>query len=296
MKFSLIMGTYGRAEVIRHFLNSLNEQTYRDFELIIIDQNPDNHVAQICEPYMGELKINILRTDKRGLARARNIGLSHICGDIIAFPDDDCQYPPELLSNVHEFFLNNPNYSILTTSAFDKKKSQCYSWFCKEPGELEAKKILRMCTSFGIFIKRNTSLIRFDEQFGVGSLFGSAEEVDYVLRLLQKGNRGYYQSNFQVYHNQRDIENMSSKEVYQYSLGLGAYLKKHCCFGQKLSLVDVTINLVIVRPIGAILLAILKADFKKLKWHWARFKGRIRGFLMYNRASWHDSKKFELTA
>ena len=94
MRFSLIMGTYGRGEVICGFLESLKNQNYDNFELIVVDQNPDDQVEKICRGYSSHFEIKYLETDKPGLSHARNIGLKHISGDIVTFPDDDCEYPP----------------------------------------------------------------------------------------------------------------------------------------------------------------------------------------------------------
>ncbi|RKY19947.1 MAG: glycosyltransferase family 2 protein, partial [Planctomycetota bacterium] len=94
MKFSLIMGTYGRDKILRSFLESLRKQTYRDFKFIIVDQNTDYRIKRICDEYSLDFEIRYIRADKPGLSHARNIGLKHISDGIIAFPDDDCEYPP----------------------------------------------------------------------------------------------------------------------------------------------------------------------------------------------------------
>ena len=51
MKFSLIMGTLGRVEEVGAFLASLQRQDHRDFELLIVDQNPDERLAPLVEQY-----------------------------------------------------------------------------------------------------------------------------------------------------------------------------------------------------------------------------------------------------
>ncbi len=293
MKFSLIMGTYGRSEVLRGFLESLRKQTYRDFKLVVVDQNKDHHIKQICNEYFLDFEIQYLRADKPGLSHARNIGLKHVSGGIVAFPDDDCQYPPDLLSKVHHFFTNNPEYTILTGAPVDIQTSKRFSWFRPKPCIITDKNILRTSTSFSTFIKIKGNSINFDEQFGIGSFFGSAEETDYIFRLLQSGYKGYYDLGLEIYHLERNLNNMSLDTAYQYSLGLGAYLKKHMFFNRHWGLFGTCFRLLFTRPIGGMLLSLVKLNWAQFMWHRVRFKGRIDGFLTYNRNSYTTSKTFE---
>lgn len=293
MKFSLIMGTYGRNEVLPIFLESLRKQTYRNFELVVVDQNTDCRTEEICDQYSPHFQIQYIKADKPGLSHARNIGLKHICGDIIAFPDDDCEYPLDLLSSVHHFFINNRDYDILSVSQLDTQTRKKVSWFLSQPCILNEQNMLKAGTSISIFIQIKDNLLNFDEQFGVGSLFGSAEETDYIFRFLQLGRKGYYDPHLGVYHQERNLNNMSLEEAYRYSLGLGAYLKKHMFFGRHWRLLSTCFKLLLIRPVGGMLFSLVKLNWVQFKWYKNRLKGRIRGFLDYNRDSCTVSKSFE---
>jgi Glycosyl transferase family 2. len=67
-KFSLITPTINRAKEIEIFLQSLENQTYRNFELIIIDQNIDISIDQIIEKYKREYIIKHIKSKKKELA------------------------------------------------------------------------------------------------------------------------------------------------------------------------------------------------------------------------------------
>lgn len=293
MKFSLVMGTYGRDKVLRCFLDGLKKQTYHDFKFIVVDQNADFHIKQICDDYSSDFEIQYLRADKPGLSHARNIGLKYVSGDIFAFPDDDCEYPPDLLSRVNDFFTNNREYHILSCAPVDTVTSKRFGWFLSEPCILAGRNILKAATSFGIFIKIKDGLRNFDEQFGIGASFGSAEEIDYIFRYLQSGYKGYYDPRLEVYHQERNPGNMSQNTFYQYSLGLGAYLRKHTFFGRQWSLLGMCLNLLLIRPVGGMLVSLMKLDWNGLAWYWAGFKGKIKGFTAYNRNCFAISKSFE---
>ena len=293
MKFSLIMGTYGRDKILRSFLESLRKQTYRDFKFIIVDQNTDYRIKRICDEYSSDFEIRYIRADKPGLSHARNIGLKHISDGIIAFPDDDCEYPPDLLSNVNTFFENNCKYDILTVAQSDAQTRKRVSWFLPKACNLKETNILRAGTSISIFIKTKNNLVNFDEQFGVGASFGSAEEKDYLFRLLQLGYKGYYNPQLEVYHPERSLNNMSLKTLYDYSSGIGAYLKKCMFFGRNWKLLGVFLNLLLIRPVGGMLFSLLKLNWPEFVWYRTSLKGRIKGFIKYNRNCYAVSKTFD---
>src|SRR5688500_3859694 len=107
MKVSLVTGTLGtRSDQIAVLLTSLASGTHRNIELVIVDQGQDYNrlSALLLEPRWFRI---LHLSSKPGLSRARNLGLAHITGDIVAFPDDDGWYPETLLSSVVERFRSN---------------------------------------------------------------------------------------------------------------------------------------------------------------------------------------------
>lgn len=99
MKFSLIVATVGRTSELHRLLTSLDDQTYKNFELIVVDQNLDDRLENVIASFCDRLTI-IHLTSPLGVSRARNAGIQKITGDIVGFPDDDCWYPHDLLQNV----------------------------------------------------------------------------------------------------------------------------------------------------------------------------------------------------
>ena len=89
---SLITATYGRTEEVRTLLGSLARQSYKDFEFILVDQNPHFILREMVAEYASRLTIQYIRSEAKGLSLNRNIGLDYSRGEIVAFPDDDCFY------------------------------------------------------------------------------------------------------------------------------------------------------------------------------------------------------------
>ena len=92
--------------------DSLKTQTYKNFEVIIIDQNEDDYVKRLYEEYKDKFIIKYIHSDEKGLSKARNKGLKYVDGDIIAFPDDDCEYKYNFLYDILDTFKNNENLNM----------------------------------------------------------------------------------------------------------------------------------------------------------------------------------------
>src|SRR5258706_3565716 len=103
MRFSLILATINRTAELEIFLNSLKLQTFRDFELIVVDQNSDYRLAPILENYAGVFPINNLRSEK-GLSRARNKAIMAAGVENLAVTKADCWAPPKLFNGIHSTF------------------------------------------------------------------------------------------------------------------------------------------------------------------------------------------------
>ena len=74
IRFSLVLSTINRTDEVRRFLTTLDSQTYRQFELIVVDQNKDGRLLPVLKPY--EKMFSIVHcTSKPGLSAARNVGL-----------------------------------------------------------------------------------------------------------------------------------------------------------------------------------------------------------------------------
>ena len=223
MKFSLIMATLGRKNEVDILLNSLVNQTYKYFELIIIDQNYDERVYEIYDKYKNCINIKYIRSNKKGLSYNRNIGLEKCSGDIVAFPDDDCEYNHDTLEKIY-FFFKNTTYNFYTCNTRDKTSDMAIFNAENKSTEINIRNVMHTAISFTIFVRyENIKNFRFDKQLGVGTRFGSAEESDMLLYLLKNGNNGFYHSDSFIYHPHKKE---TIEKFYSYGKGYGALYKK----------------------------------------------------------------------
>src|SRR5215471_11995015 len=108
---SLIVATRGRVNELDRLLQSLDAQSYRGFEVILVDQNQDNRLDAVLQKH-SDLLIQ-RRACSVGASRARNEGLRVAKGTIIGFPDDDCWYSPGVLEFVVQWFTQHSEFEGL---------------------------------------------------------------------------------------------------------------------------------------------------------------------------------------
>jgi len=283
MKFSLVLATLNRVEELKNFLSSLSAQSYRNFELLVVDQNPDDRLLAVLQPYQEQFQILHLRSAP-GLSRARNVGLKQITGDIVAFPDDDCTYPPNLLEHINIFFLNHETWSGLTGRSINEEGNDSCGRWDHEPGLITPLNVWRRSVSYSIFLKRSVidTVGLFDESLGVGAStpWGSGEEIDYLLRALESCL--YYDPSIILVHPVAarkpqpnptvPSKSSSTSKTYSYALGRGRVLRKH-----KAPLWFVIYNW--IRPFSGVVLSLMRGRLDRTRSYWATFQGRVQGWL-----------------
>lgn len=93
---SVIIPVYGVEQFIAATVQSVLEQTYQNFELLIVDDESPDRSVEICQQFT-DPRIKIIRQKNRGLAGARNTGIRHAQGEYLAFLDGDDLWLPEKL-------------------------------------------------------------------------------------------------------------------------------------------------------------------------------------------------------
>jgi len=238
-KFSLIVATVGRTDEFAGLLRSLAGQIMRDFELIVIDQNSDDRVRVLLEGWAarvnvgqhergGVIGIQHLRS-KPGLSGARNLGIANSCGEIVAFPDDDCWYYPETLLNIDKWFREHADYGILSVGSRDSHGDVSGNRWSNPDCDLTTLNVFRASATYCYFVRRpaDASLMQFDETLGpgAGTNYGAGEDTDLLLTLMSRGIRGRFNSTMYVGHPSKVYADMQRAE--RYGGGWGRVLAKH---------------------------------------------------------------------
>ena len=94
---SVVLPTYNRALTLERAIDSVLNQTFADFELVVIDDGSTDRTDLVLGKYASRGDVKILSTPHRGCSAARNIGISSSRGRYVAFQDSDDQWEPRKL-------------------------------------------------------------------------------------------------------------------------------------------------------------------------------------------------------
>ena len=110
---SVIIPTYNRAWMVREAIDSVLSQTYRNVELIIVDDGSIDQSRELLARYSNDAIV--LHQANQGVSAARNRGIAVAGGALIAFLDSDDLWLPEKLERQVAFFMANPQARICQT-------------------------------------------------------------------------------------------------------------------------------------------------------------------------------------
>jgi len=119
---SIVMPSYNTAEYIAESIQSVLAQSYKNWELLIVDDCSTDNTDEIVKPYLIDERIRYLRNEKNsGAAVSRNRALRDAKGKWIAFLDSDDLWMPDKLSKQikfmeeHDYHFSYTNYSEIDT-------------------------------------------------------------------------------------------------------------------------------------------------------------------------------------
>ena len=107
MKISIIIPIYNGAPLLERTIQCLREQTYRDFEVLLVNDGSTDQTERICwTASEGDQRFYYIYQQNAGVSAARNLGLSHARGDYITFLDADDIVPADYLSVLYDACQN----------------------------------------------------------------------------------------------------------------------------------------------------------------------------------------------
>lgn len=110
---SVIVPTFNRWPVLRRAIESVLTQRFLDFELIVVDDGSTDGTSEELEK--SDLPLRLFVTQRKGVAAARNFGVSRSCGHYIAFLDSDDTWLPRKLEMQAAFMIRHPDVKICQT-------------------------------------------------------------------------------------------------------------------------------------------------------------------------------------
>lgn len=259
MRFSLITVTTGRGAELARLRDSLAAQTCSDFEHLVIDHREHPEL-------------------KNSLSAARNLALEQATGDILAFPDDDAWYAPNVLEEVSRMLADSTADGVSFRVTDGAGSCSAGGWMSSGEFAITKANVWRSAVSCSFFVRRDAARgIRFDERLGVGSVsgYGAGEDTDYLLQLLARGVRMRYVPSQLVFHPL--TADFSARRGWRYGVGVGGVLRKH---GYGVVRLFWMMSLKLVRALAAL----MRLRFRAVGFHAAMGIGRLAGYMRWRRS------------
>ena len=112
-KVSVIIPTHQRTEMVVEAIESVIQQTYQDYEILVIDDSSTDNTRDVLEAYIDQNKILYHYTEVSSAAAARNLALDNATGEYVAFLDSDDLWIPEKLALQVAYFEDHPEIGLL---------------------------------------------------------------------------------------------------------------------------------------------------------------------------------------
>ena len=103
---SVIIPVYNRPKEVEELLQSLAEQTYKDFEIVIVEDGSTLTSESVCKAYETKLNIQYFFKTNSGPGSTRNYGMEKSTGDFFVILDSDCIVPPHYMQTLHQYLEN----------------------------------------------------------------------------------------------------------------------------------------------------------------------------------------------
>jgi GT2 family glycosyltransferase len=203
---SVIIPAYNTAPYIAEALDSVLAQTFRDFEIIVInDGSPDTEeLERVLAPYRS--RITYIEQENRGSSAARNAGLRIARGRYVAMLDSDDLWEPDYLAMHVQTLEEDPSIDVVFPNArlfgIGVQEGLTYMDMFPLEGEVTHLRVLAgECRVWGGVTARRDTIAALG---GYDESLGSAEDLDLWLRVLRRGGRITYHRRVLAHYRQRE--------------------------------------------------------------------------------------------
>jgi glycosyltransferase involved in cell wall biosynthesis len=117
-KISMVLPTYNQAHYLSFALEGLYEQTFKDFELIVVNDGSTDNTFQILESYSQKMDIVVINQENRGLPEALNAGFSVAKGKYYSWTSSDNITLPTMLEVLNQALDSEPSVSVVYADWF----------------------------------------------------------------------------------------------------------------------------------------------------------------------------------
>jgi glycosyltransferase involved in cell wall biosynthesis len=187
------------ARYLREALESIAVQTYRNFEVIVVDDGSTDGSASLVEDFIAshpDVRMRLVRKTNGGQSSARNVGAAHAEGEWLTFLDQDDVWLPERLQIVIPYLCDNVDlvYTDADTIDEDGAVQALRIHGCCQAGGRHPKTCLADCLFEDCFVMPGITTVRREFFASVGGFdehLSGYEDDDFFVRAVQAGRIDY---------------------------------------------------------------------------------------------------------
>ncbi|WP_313128016.1 glycosyltransferase family 2 protein [Anaerocolumna sp.] len=219
LKFSVIMPTYNRAHIIKRAIKSVLNQSYTNWELIIVDDGSQDNTEEVIKNIRNDKIRYIKLMDNRGVNTARNVGIELADSDYITFLDSDDEFLENTLEIAYTIIKKYMEYNVFAFKTnTNKKPNDKIDYITK----LDFKEIIRGKKNRGehLFIVKTSEIKKYKFYDGI-----NGGESILWLKMAQNNDFLYVNECLRIYnqdvesitrfHSSDDASLIRSKKVYE---------------------------------------------------------------------------------
>lgn len=120
-KVSVIVPVYNAESYLQRCIDSILNQTYTEFEIILINDGSKDNSGKICDEYaQKDTRIKVIHQKNSGVSKSRNVGLQAASGDYILFVDSDDYISPDMIEKLVQKAVVNKSDIVMCNYCIDK--------------------------------------------------------------------------------------------------------------------------------------------------------------------------------
>lgn len=210
---SIVLPTYNREKYITMSIESILNQSYKNIELIIIDDGSTDRTKDIILPYLADSRVRYIYQDNRGCAHAMNKGFKMVAGDIVCWFDSDDVYLPGTIKKIAEIFKKKPDIDVVFGDILISDKNGKIIDYWKHPN-FDIKALIYT----GMVLNPQATFWRrslHEKLNGFNTKYLRSFDYDFFIRMGLSGAKFYHIPNFLAIYRLHKQQLTKSTELYK---------------------------------------------------------------------------------
>ena len=232
MKYAVIVPVFNRPDEVRELLESLTRQTFKDFEVVVVEDGSDNTCKDVCDAFADRLDLHYYYKANSGPGQSRNYGVERARGEYVLILDSDVVVPPGYLDAVDRELsempcdaFGGPDAAHPSFTPVQKAISYSMTSFFTTGGIRGGKgrRLDRFFPrSFNMGVRRDKYL-----ELGGFSRMRFGEDIDFSYRIVEAGHQTALLTEAWVWHKRRTDLRKFFRQVFNSGIARINLTKRH---------------------------------------------------------------------